>query len=1284
MPKPLVRTRWIVAAAIATLAVFITALSGSPADTRPRPPSVEPRRLVIAVDGLSWEAFALAQQRGYFKRFRHAGRHVATYPSMSHPSWNEIVGTRRVFGARGNVRTIEARWFDLDAMRVADDPRQVVARQLSPYGYQRAWDYFFDPLIEPLQYLPGRKLFDRELAEAERAILDQFKGPHYVAYIGGMDAMAHTHRDELWPYVERFDAMIGRVADSLAARGTPADMWLVSDHGNAGGFVEGARERDLTTVSLDAAIRRAGLVPSDTGRLERSNQISVVTMALATMVNVYFADLARRRAFATTVIAERGVDLVTWLEVGDTDRYVAIVSRDGEARLRWRDSSYSYELTRGNPLGISDSLASVAGTRRWIPDSVLRAATAWGPYPDGPFRLAQSARKQVENAPDLIVNLRDGFAHRGDLGRFVRMVRTHGSLGARASLGVLASTSRPVPTHVRGQEVLDLIGLEPEQVLAHSATLFPHDPLALAETLSTGDPRVATGKDDDSFDMRFRRRARPIALSMDYFSLDAMRALLRAARSETRSTRIAGTRQALRRVDAVTGIARNVDTLLALADSLDARQLSRHVRQAESRVRGIPELAALADLRGIWSPDSAQRGSGESLRRGAMALWTLPYFLDAALTAQEWDSIPDSRDADFAAQWHGGLRERVASDPERLLDDSTLAPRVFAQVYAERKLLRSVEPASVPLLYDPDVSGTTVVYIPGIYDELFDHEIWARGMRSVRDRLGARTVTIPVDGRCGASINARTIVAALRDDTRRRLERGYDLPRYLIIGYSKGGIDATEALALAPDLARSRVSALVSIATPHRGTSVAERSDVPGAFMRWSVAKPRPAACDSASASESLWPATRSAFWVSQDDGRALSQLTRYFSLSFVADAGQSHPWMKVTKQIGQFREPNDGVVALSSSRFPHAVNATDLGVIQADHIAGRVASSFPQDAFLEAVVLTVAELGALRPGGGDRWRTMIAARETSVWRGLRRRYFGDDRERTRVPAFVTSLRTPSALPGGNTGWSPQRAFRMAGAENLADVPVRAMVPDEHPNGIHLRCDQRNMEAFRREYEFYYDAGNGGSEDDPANGASIVVSPGSSQGRACRVATVASVIKMTTVAFRFRPLDYPSLRLQVWVDQSLSGADVGKAAFGRNDAAFKLWLILRDTRPAAAGRTVLFGYTWAGADTRGHVPPSGSLIEARSSRRNMIVSTLPEAWLIAIGGPAAEDAWKTIERDLAQDLVRAYPQIPLGALQVVGITMQSDSDDTGGKTEVFLRSLEIGRRPSNQVALGKR
>lgn len=1271
-------------AAIAMLALFVTAL-GSRARLRPAStPTAAPRRLVIAVDGLGWEAFELAQKRGMFRRFRFTGRHVAPYPSMSHPSWNEVVGTRRLFGARGNVRTIEARWFDLDAMRVAADPRQVIARQASPYAYQRAWDYFFDPIIEPLMYLPGRRLFDRELVEAERAILDQFTGEHYVAYIGGLDAMAHTHRNELWPYLQRLDAMIGRVADALDARGTPVELWLVSDHGNAGGFVEGTREGYLTTVSLDAAIRHAGLVRRDSGRLERSTDVSVVTIALATMINVYFADLGRRRVFAKNALAEPGVDLVTWLDVAESDPHVVIVNASGEARLRWRGAHYSYERIHGNPLRIPDSLTSSPGTRRWVHDSLMRAATVWGPYPDAPFRLAQSAMKQVENAPDLIVNLRDGYAYRGDLGRFVRMVRTHGSLGARPSLGVIASSARALPTHVRSEEVLGAMGLRPEQIFARSANLLAQPPLARARSLANDTRMVATGKDDDSFDMRFLRRARPIALSMDYFPLDAMRVLVDAVSSAQRSPRITRSRDVLSRADAISGIADNIDTLLALGDSLESRALLAHVRRAESRVRGIPVLAPLADLRAVWSRGSASHGAGAPFRKGAMVAWTLPYFLDAALALPEWDSIPDPRDLRFAQEWHGGLRDRVALSPERLLDDTTLAPLLFAQVYVERKLWRAVEPATVPLLYDPDVSEMTVVYVPGIYDELFDHEIWSRALRSVRDRLGVRTVAIPVDTRCGSSINAERIVAMLRDDTRRRRERGYGLPKYLIVGYSKGGIDATEALVRAPELARSQVSALVSIATPHHGTSVAERTDVPGALVKWSVAAPTPAACDTNTASESLWPATRSAFWIAQRDGRALSTLTRYFSLSFVADVDRAHPWMKVTKQIGQFGEPNDGVVPLSSSRFPHAVHATDLGVVEADHIAGRLASGFPQEAFLEAVVITIAELGALRPMAGEQWRQMLATREGSVWRTLRRWYSRDDAERTRVAAFPASLRSQSTLPGGSTGWSAERTFRMAGAEQLADLPIREMTPALHPAGVHFRCDQRNMEAFRREYEFYYDAGNGGVEDHATNGFSIVAAPGRADGRACHVATAASAIKMTTGAYRFRPHDYPSLRLRVRIVKNVQGVDVSKAANGKNDAAFKLWLILRDTRPSASGRTVLFGYVWSASDSRGQIPPAGTLMEGRTSRRNVVVSTLPEAWLVALGGPGADGAWHTAERDLAQDLRRAYPQIPSGALQVIGITIQADSDESRSASEAYLESVDIEtRQPVATMAVMK-
>ena len=1270
-PLPL----WLIAL-IGAAGVLSAALAWPASRTGAAP--ADPRRLVVAVDGLGWEMFELARKQGLFRRLKFAGRHLAPYPSMSQAAWSEVTGTRRLFGARGNIRTVESRWFDLDAMRVADDPRQVIARHASPYSFDRAWDYALDPLVEPLQYLPGRALFDRELEEAERAILDGFSGDLFVAYVAGLDPMAHTHRNELWPYLRQFDAMLDRVMDSLAARGPPAELWLVSDHGNAGAFAEGSREAPLSAVSLDASVRRAGLVKRDTGVLDRADQVSVVTLALASMVNVYFADLGRRRAFAVAAVAEPGVDVVTWLEVKGDDRYVVILGAAGESRLRWRGSSFAYGRVRGNPLYLADSLMSPPGAPRWIPDAVMRAATVTGPYPDAAFRLKQSAEKMVENAPDLIVNFRDGFMYAGDLASFAQMFRTHGSLGAAASLGVLASSSRAVPTDVRSAEVLDVIGLTPERLLWRSALLRPRTALALADSLADAGRALPTGKNDDSNSMNFLRRARPLLLSMDYFPLPTLHALYGAVTDKGNESRANRSRALMRQVDALAGIKRNVDTLLALADPVSAGDAGNRLRMAEGRVRGIPELAALADLRATWSNGAPAAGAGAPLRRGIMAAWTLPYFVDAALAAPETDSIPDPRDLRFAHRWHAWARSAVRAAPERLLDDTTLAPRVFAAVFAERKVARALAPALVPLVYDPDVSATTVLWVPGWYDDLFDGELFARGLRAVRENLGVRTVTVPLDGRCGSSVNAAQIVEHMRLDTRRRVERGYPAPRYLVIGYSKGGVDATEALARAPALTRAQVAAFVTIGSPLRGSVVAERQEVPPSFVRWTVPKPEPAGCDSSAAAQSMWPATRSAFWASQDNGRSMAALTRFFSVSLAIDAARAHPWMKITKQIGQFREANDGVVSVSSSRFPRSVRAVNLGVVEGDHIAARLASDFPQDAFLEALIVTVAELGGLEPNSGERWREMLASRDGGFWRGWFTTVADRDRDGMRVPPFEISLRAESPLPGGETGWTPEGMYRATGTDRFADLAIGVMDPRRHPEGVRLRCDQRSIAAFRREYEFYYDAGSGGTEDDPANGWSLAAARGSAGGRACRVATAGSLVRMMTPAFRFRPAEFPRLRLKARVDKNVGGVDVTKTAYGINDAALRVWLVLRDTRPSAAGRLVMLGYIWAGADANGRFPPAGSLSESRTSRFNAIFTTLPEAWVVSIGGPAS-GRWETVERDLERDVARAFPGIPVEALQVVAITLSADSDDTRGVSEASLESLEFQPRPATPV-----
>ena len=468
-----------------------------PTTTTTSAPTV--RQLFLGVDGVGWETFQYAQQHGLFKRFTHAGRMIAPYPAMSHGSWTDIMGARRVFGDRGRLPTVEAKWFDLEQMRVADDPRLVFARSASPYNYMRAFDTYFDPLLEPLLYFPGHRLFDRELDETERAILDGFTGDRYTVYISGTDAMAHTHLNELHAYLVQLDAMIEHVVTALESRSGPVDVWLVSDHGNAGAFREGDPESYLGIVNIDRAIARAGLVRQDTGTVTDSSHVAVVTLALASMIDLYFPDLSKRRRLVDEVLHEGGVSLATWLEVTDSARAIIVRSAtNGEAKVLWRDApggasrdasfEYAYVATSGNPFMLPESLISSPTAMRWIADSTMRNATIDGPFPDALHKLVASAAKSVENAPDLIINLDDAYAHEGELSRIVRMVRTHGSLSSRSSLGVIASTRSIVPHDVRAEEVADVMHVAPRALFKNAEWLHPRDVRAAAESLARASP----------------------------------------------------------------------------------------------------------------------------------------------------------------------------------------------------------------------------------------------------------------------------------------------------------------------------------------------------------------------------------------------------------------------------------------------------------------------------------------------------------------------------------------------------------------------------------------------------------------------------------------------------------------------------------------------------------------------------------------------------------------------------------------------------------------------------
>jgi hypothetical protein len=129
--------------------------------------------------------------------------------------------------------------------------------------------------------------------------------------------------------------------------------------------------------------------------------------------------------------------------------------------------------------------------------------------------------------------------------------------------------------------------------------------------------------------------------------------------------------------------------------------------------------------------------------------------------------------------------------------------KTFLQLYSEARRGRS----RLREALGPDA----IVLVPGLFTERYPFYL-ARARRRLR-QLGIAVRTAPIDTDQTARRNAETIRRTIRETAK-------DGRRCLLLGHSKGPIDAHAALELDPDLAR-HVRAFVSLQAPFAGTPLA-------------------------------------------------------------------------------------------------------------------------------------------------------------------------------------------------------------------------------------------------------------------------------------------------------------------------------------------------------------------------------------------------------------------------------------------------------------------------------
>ena len=269
--------------------------------------------------------------------------------------------------------------------------------------------------------------------------------------------------------------------------------------------------------------------------------------------------------------------------------------------------------------------------------------------------------------------------------------------------------------------------------------------------------------------------------------------------------------------------------------------------------------------------------------------------------------------------------------------------------------------AGADVVTTPSPTRRRVIVVAGIFGECIAPWItpFADSLPQL-EALGYRAGLIRVSGTAASAANARHI----RDHVLAVPDLAAD-ERVILVGYSKGAVDALEALVAFPELA-ARVAALVSLASPITGSPIADGFDP---WQRAIIETLTSPFCGGGrGAITSLTREVRRSFMARV----RLPADVRYFSVIAVAQEMEvSRPLLSPYRDLAVVDPRNDGQVVPEDAVIP---GATLLGYLRGDHWAIAMPFSrkggpvgwlarqvvdrnpYPREILLEAIVRAVEE----------------------------------------------------------------------------------------------------------------------------------------------------------------------------------------------------------------------------------------------------------------------------------------------------------------------------------------
>ncbi len=428
----------------------VTFQAPGPATAPPVPG--HPTNLLLALDGISYQQFLQARQRGMLRGFRPPVPLISTFPSLTSTAFSSMVQPVGYPPSPG----YENRHYDWGRNKVGGG---------IPYLHFPWHDYFeIDPNTlshKTLGYCWPRRLARADFREVERQALELDRG-FITAYLSNTDAFAHLHGKSGALEVLR---LLGEMVPKLKAAyqhryKRPLYVTVLTDHGQSV-----VKQRPVT--GLKRHLRLGGFVPGSSIKNDRS--VVVVPFGYVS-AGMLFLRHRFQRKLSRWLVRLDGIDLCTYRR---DDGVIVIIGRNHrEALIEARGTADGLELRyndlQGDPLEYGEIRERLrkrgclgpdgfAEAREWLEES------AFASYPDALFRLYDAFHnKAIENTATVIFSTATGRAYGHPITRALSWLRagkldsTHGGLDSDGSLGAVITDNpvMPLPMAFRFDEIL--------------------------------------------------------------------------------------------------------------------------------------------------------------------------------------------------------------------------------------------------------------------------------------------------------------------------------------------------------------------------------------------------------------------------------------------------------------------------------------------------------------------------------------------------------------------------------------------------------------------------------------------------------------------------------------------------------------------------------------------------------------------------------------------------------------------------------------------------------------